>query len=117
MRRASCSPRHHGRSRASPDAGANATSSATSWSAWCQIVFDSRCLAGLEPGYGASVKHRDLLKRLAEIAADTELKLVRQTGGHDIFRVGSTNLSVPRHNEVNEYTAKGIIKDAQEEGP
>jgi len=62
------------------------------------------------------MKRRDLLKRLAEVAAeaDEDLELVRSRGGHDIYRIGTTMLPIPRHNEINEHTAKAIIKDAQE---
>jgi predicted RNA binding protein YcfA (HicA-like mRNA interferase family) len=56
------------------------------------------------------VKRRDLLKRLEEIA-DTEL--VRHGGSHDIYCVGNVQVTIPRHNEINEITAKAIIKEAQ----
>lgn len=56
------------------------------------------------------MKRRDLLKRLEEIA-DTEL--VRHGGSHDIYRVGDVQVTIPRHNEINEITAKAIIKEAK----
>lgn len=37
---------------------------------------------------------------------------LRAGGNHDIWTNGVEKTQVPRHNEVNEYTAKGILKDA-----
>ncbi len=38
---------------------------------------------------------------------------VRRGGRHDIWRRGELELAVPRHREVNEYTAKAILKTAE----
>lgn len=38
--------------------------------------------------------------------------LLRHGGGHDIYTNGSIQLVVPRHKELNEITAKQIIKKA-----
>lgn len=56
------------------------------------------------------MKRRDLLRRLEEIA-DTEL--VRRGGSHDIYRVGDVQVTNSRHNEINEITAKAILKEAR----
>lgn len=55
------------------------------------------------------MKHVDLIRRLTEEGCT----LVRQRGGHDIYRNVITGVSrpVPRHREVNELTARAIIRD------
>jgi len=57
----------------------------------------------------------DLLKSLTEVAnsKDTELEKLRSRGGHDKYRINTTNLIVPRHREINELTARSIIKTAE----
>jgi predicted RNA binding protein YcfA (HicA-like mRNA interferase family) len=39
--------------------------------------------------------------------------LIRHGGSHDIYRVGDVQVTIPRHNEINEITAKAIIKEAK----
>lgn len=60
------------------------------------------------------MKRRDLLKKLAEIATanDVEFEFVRHGGSHDIYRVGPTQITVPRHGEIDERLAKKILKEA-----
>ena len=62
------------------------------------------------------VKKRDLMKRLRAIAesADVELDLVREGGNHEIWTLAGERLVIPRHREVNERTAEGIIRKAEE---
>lgn len=38
--------------------------------------------------------------------------LFRHGGRHDVWRRGSRELAVPRHREINEYTANAILKEA-----
>ena len=55
------------------------------------------------------MKRLDLIRILDEEGC----VLVRQRGGHDIYRnviTGATQ-PVPRHREINELTAKKIIKE------
>lgn len=61
------------------------------------------------------MKRNDLLKALADIAGarETELQLVRHGSKHDIYRLGAAKFSIPRHSDINELTAKAIIKGAQ----
>lgn len=55
------------------------------------------------------MKRRDLI-RLLEAAGYSK---VRDTGDHTIYKkAGCAILQVPRHREVNENTAKAILKDA-----
>lgn len=64
------------------------------------------------------MKRRDLLKRIAKAAdsKDIEWVLVRTRGGHDIYWLGqSVQVSVPRHNEINEITAQKIMTTCDRE--
>jgi mRNA interferase HicA len=58
------------------------------------------------------VKRAVLLTRLRRIAKenDVEMRLVRQ-GRHDVWECGGFRFPIPRHREINEYTARNIIKD------
>ena len=54
------------------------------------------------------MKRLDLLRRLDEEGC----VLVRSRGGHDIYRNVMTGATqpVPRHREINEITARSIIR-------
>ena len=54
------------------------------------------------------MKRRDLEKKLRTLG----WLLVRHGGRHDIWSNGERDLVVPQHNEINEYTAKAILKEA-----
>jgi mRNA interferase HicA len=56
------------------------------------------------------------MKRLRAIAkaADADLGLVREGGSHEIWTLAGERLVIPRHNEINELTARGIIEKAKE---
>jgi len=58
--------------------------------------------------YGVGVKRRDLLARLAELG----WRFDRQGGAHEIWRKGERSMAVPRHTEINEHTARAILRDA-----
>ena len=60
-----------------------------------------RCLA---------MKKVDLCRKLAECG----WFLLRQGGDHEVWSNGVKKTSVPRHREINELTAKGILKLAKE---
>ncbi len=58
---------------------------------------------------GDKVKRRDLVKKL-EAAG---YKVDRDDGGHTIYeKKGERPVQVPRHREINENTAKAILKSA-----
>ena len=40
-------------------------------------------------------------------------RLARHGGKHDVWIDGEREIAVPRHNEINEYTAKAIINEAK----
>ena len=55
------------------------------------------------------MKRRDLVKRLT----DAGYRIARDDGDHTIFeKPGYRPVQVPRHKEINEYTARKILKDA-----
>ena len=62
------------------------------------------------------MKKRDLIKRLRVIAksGDVELDFVREGANHEIWTLGGERFVIPRHREVNERSAEGIIRKAQE---
>ncbi len=61
--------------------------------------------------YNGQVKRRDLVKRLGELG----WQLLREGGNHSVFGKGDERLAVPRHAEVNENTARGILRVAKGE--
>ena len=60
------------------------------------------------------MKRRDLLRalRISAKEAGVDLAIVRNVASHDIYRLGDLVITIPRHNELNEMTARGILKDA-----
>ena len=56
------------------------------------------------------MKRRDVIKRIKEYGFTFD----HHGGGHDIYRDSNNrSIAVPRHNEINEMTAEGIIKQAK----
>jgi mRNA interferase HicA len=63
------------------------------------------------------VKRIDLIKRITEAAAAAgkQFSVVREGGNHSIFRCGDQNVVIPRHREINEHTARGIMRDLDDQ--
>jgi len=61
------------------------------------------------------MKRGELLRKLAEIAAEKELSLtlIRNGANHDIYEIGSYRFPVARHNEIPERTARGTIRQVE----
>jgi predicted RNA binding protein YcfA (HicA-like mRNA interferase family) len=55
------------------------------------------------------VKRRDLERRLRQLG----WHLLRQGKKHDVWAKGDRELVVPRHIEINEYTARAILGEAR----
>ena len=55
------------------------------------------------------MKRRELEKKLKELG----WRLSRHGGKHDIWTNGNMEITVPRHAEINEYTARGILRQAE----
>lgn len=62
------------------------------------------------------MKRRDLMKRLSQIAKSEGVDMdVREGGSHTVVRIGERQTTVPRHAEINEITAKAILRQMKEE--
>jgi mRNA interferase HicA len=61
----------------------------------------------------AKMKKRDLERQLSNLG----WKFSHHGGSHDIWTNGEKKEAVPRHREIKEYTAKKILKTAQEHPP
>ena len=61
------------------------------------------------------MKKQTLMRRLRGIARDrnVDLRLLRQ-GRHEVWQFGEERLVIPRHSEIDEHTARGILRKAQE---
>jgi hypothetical protein len=60
------------------------------------------------------VKRTELLRQLRKIAREKGLVFEMKEGGvHSKVWIGDRFVTVPRHSEVNELTAKGILRDAK----
>ena len=49
-------------------------------------------------------------KKLIRFIESKGAEFVRNGSNHDIYRLGNKTTSIPRHNEINEITAKIILK-------
>ncbi|GAB3069015.1 MULTISPECIES: type II toxin-antitoxin system HicA family toxin [Micromonospora] len=58
------------------------------------------------------MKRTDLINRIGKAAADAGITFekLREGGSHTIYRYGSQNVVIPRHKEINELTARGILR-------
>jgi mRNA interferase HicA len=63
------------------------------------------------------VKRTDLLRKISQVAADKgiDFGFVRQGGNHTVYRCGGQNVLIPRHREINERTALGIMQDLDDQ--
>ena len=56
-------------------------------------------------------KRRDLEKDLKKLGC----AFVRHGGDHDVWQTAKgQTFAIPRHNEINKFTAKGILKNAKD---
>lgn len=57
------------------------------------------------------MKRGELVKRINKIAKQQGEQAIYTEGGrHTHVRIGDKQTTIPRHSEVNELTARGIIK-------
>lgn len=60
------------------------------------------------------MKRRDLEKQLKKIASERgESLVVKEGGSHSKVFIGKQMITVLRHREISEMTAKAIIKEAE----
>lgn len=56
------------------------------------------------------MKRRELIKKLEQ----NGFVLTRHGGNHDVYVKGTVELIVPRHREINEITAKQILRKGEQ---
>ena len=55
------------------------------------------------------MKRKEVERRLSRAGWN----FVRHGGRHDIWSDGKREITLPRHNDLNEYTADSIIREAE----
>ena len=63
------------------------------------------------------MRRADLIRRVRQAAKRRHRTWILHREGreHDIWICGDTKVSVPRHREINTYTAEAIFKDLEVE--
>lgn len=56
------------------------------------------------------LKRKDMIRKLKKAG----WSFVREGGKHTVYGKGEQTVAVPRHNEINEITAKKILEKATE---
>jgi hypothetical protein len=61
------------------------------------------------------VKRRALIRRIRTEAATqgVQCQLIRQGSRHEFWDVGGIRLSIPRHRDINDWTAVAIMRDLE----
>ncbi len=52
--------------------------------------------------------------RIIAKSADVEFRFLREGRSHQIWTFGGERVYIPRHREVNEHTARAILREARE---
>ena len=60
---------------------------------------------------GSAADH--ITSQLKELAQIGSLELVREGANHTLYRVKGNPVTIPRHREIDELTAKAILRDAK----
>jgi len=63
--------------------------------------------------YGGKVKKTDLVKGLKKL----RWWKLREGGRHEVWTNGTLKCPVPRHREINEMTARSILRKAKNNPP
>ena len=63
------------------------------------------------------MKRTALIGKISDAAARAgrEFTLVREGGSHSIFQCGGQRVVIPRHREINELTARAIMRDLDDQ--
>ena len=62
------------------------------------------------------MKRRDLLGKIKKAAKGAGVswgELARKGSDHDVWELDGMPIPIPRHREINEYTAQGIMRDLE----
>ncbi len=62
------------------------------------------------------MKYRELIRRPRRIASEngSTLTFVREGSNHELWEIAGERLVIPRHREINERTARAIVRQTQE---
>ncbi len=62
------------------------------------------------------MKRTELIRSLRQYAkaADVVFEMIREGANHEVWSFGGSRLTIPRHREINEFTARAILKDARD---
>lgn len=62
------------------------------------------------------MKRVELLRRIGKAAREAGIPWtrLRTTGSHDVWECDGMRIPIPRHREINERTARGILRDLEE---
>lgn len=62
------------------------------------------------------MKRTKLMKEIARRAKaeGVDWAFLRQGANHEVWQYGSLRVTVPRHTNINEMTARGILRDIEE---
>jgi hypothetical protein len=63
------------------------------------------------------VKRRDLLQKIGQAARATgrTWHLERQGAEHEVWALSGRQITIPRHREIKEITARAILRQLEEE--
>ena len=63
------------------------------------------------------MKRRDLIRRVGEAAraADRSWVLIREGAEHEVWGLNAKLVTIPRHREINEVTARAIFEALESE--
>ena len=61
------------------------------------------------------MKRRELIQRIraAGAARGISSRLVRQGASHEFWELGGIRFAIPRHRDLNEWTAEAIMRDLE----
>lgn len=62
------------------------------------------------------MKRRDLIRTIGKAAGEVDLdwRLLREGASHSIYTLDGLRVPIPRHTEINERTAAGILRTCAE---
>jgi hypothetical protein len=57
-----------------------------------------------------------LIQTIRRAASETgiDFSLERKSGDHEVWNLDGLRIPIPRHREVNEWTARAILRDAEQ---
>jgi mRNA interferase HicA len=61
------------------------------------------------------MKRTELVRKIRRAANDvgTDWSKLREGANHEVWQCGRTKVTIPRHREINEHTATGIMRDLE----